>query len=186
MNPSTADLLEAIEAAQGEQVVILPNNKNIVPVAEQVGGHTTKVVRVVPTHGIAEGCAALVAYDPEASADDNVESMVEAAGNVAAGEVTRAVRDSACDLGPIAEGDYLGISNDGILAIDSTVAGAANALLDALITDDHEIVTIIEGEGATAASTRAITQWLEEAHGDLSAEVLHGGQPLYPYLFGIE
>jgi DAK2 domain fusion protein YloV len=186
MNPSTAQLLEAVESAPADEVVILPNNKNIVPVAEQVGGHTTKVVRVVPTHGIAEGCAALVAYDPEASADDNVESMVEAAGNVAAGEVTRAVRDSACDLGPIAEGDYLGISNDGILAIDSTVAGAANALLDALITDDHEIVTIIEGEGATAASTRAITQWLEEAHGDLSAEVLHGGQPLYPYLFGIE
>jgi DAK2 domain fusion protein YloV len=186
MNPSTAQLLEAVESAPADEVVILPNNKNIIPVAEQVDGQTSKVVRVAPTRGIAEGCAALVAYDPEASADDNVEAMVEAARNVAAGEVTRAVRDSACDLGPIAEGDYLGISNDGILAIDSTIAGAANGLLDALINDDHEIVTIIEGEGATAASTRAITQWLEEAHGDLSAEVLHGGQPLYPYLFGIE
>ena len=120
MNPSTAQLLEAVEAAPADEVVILPNNRNIVPVAEQVADHTTKVVRVVATTGIAEGCAALVAYDPEASADDNVSAMKEAAGNVVAGEVTRAVHDSACDLGPIAEGDFLGISNDGIRSIDST------------------------------------------------------------------
>jgi hypothetical protein len=112
--------------------------------------------------------------------------MVEAAGNVAAGEVTRAVRDSACDLGPIAEGDFLGVSNDGIKAIHATLAGAAIGLLDALVDDDHEIVTIIEGEGATPASTRAITEWLGQAHEALTVEVLHGGQPLYPYLLGIE
>ena len=90
MNPSTAQLIEAVEAAPADEVVILPNNKNIVPVAEQVADHTTKVVRVVATTGIAEGCAALVAYDPEASADDNVSAMKEAAANVVAGEVTRA------------------------------------------------------------------------------------------------
>ncbi len=124
MNPSTAQLLEAVESAPADEVVILPNNKNIVPVAEQVRRSDVEGRSAsCPTGGIAEGCAALVAYDPEASADDNVDSMLEAAGNVAAGEVTRAVRDSACDLGPIAEGDFLGVSNDGIKAIDATLAG---------------------------------------------------------------
>jgi hypothetical protein len=186
MNPSTSQLLDAVESAPADEVVILPNNKNIVPVAEQVRDLTKKVVRVVPTRGIAEGCAALVAYDPEASAEINVASMTDAASNVAAGEVTRAVRDSACDLGPIAEGDFLGVSNDGIKAIDVTLAGAAIGLLEALLEDEHEIVTIIEGDGATPAGTRAITEWLAQEHDDLTAEVLHGGQPLYPYLFGIE
>ncbi|HEX2383081.1 MAG TPA: DAK2 domain-containing protein [Acidimicrobiales bacterium] len=186
MNPSTAQLLDAVESAPAGEVVILPNNKNIVPVADQVQALTSKVVRVVPTSGIAEGCAALVAYDPEASAEVNLVSMVQASSSVVSGEVTRAVRDSACDLGPIAEGNYLGVSNDGIKAIHATLAGAAIGLLEALIEQDHEIVTIIEGDGATQASTRAITEWVAHEHEQLTAEVLHGGQPLYPYLFGIE
>ncbi len=186
MNPSTAQLLEAVESAPAAEVVILPNNKNIIAVAEQVQAHTAKAVRVVPTRGITEGFAALVAYDPEASCDDNAGEMADAAGNVVAGEVTRAVRDSSSDAGPIREGDYLGIARDGIVAVDGTVDGAAVALLAKLVTSEHEIVTIIEGEGATAASTRAVTEWLGEHHPDLTAEVHHGGQPLYPYLFGVE
>ncbi|MCB1017556.1 MAG: hypothetical protein KDB10_20890, partial [Acidimicrobiales bacterium] len=103
-----------------------------------------------------------------------------------AGEVTRAVRDSTCDVGPIAEGDYLGIAREGIRAVEATVADAATVLLDQLIGDDHEILTIIEGEGATDGTTRQITEWLAEHHPDVEAEVHHGGQPLYPYFFGIE
>ena len=112
--------------------------------------------------------------------------MASLAANVVAGEVTRAVRDSTCELGPIAEGDYLGIARDGIKAVERTAADAACKLLDALVTDEHEIVTIIEGEGATAADTRAVTEWLAEHRPGVSPEVHHGGQPLYPYLFGIE
>ncbi|HEY8525096.1 MAG TPA: DAK2 domain-containing protein [Acidimicrobiales bacterium] len=186
MNPSTADLLEAVERVPADQVVILPNNKNIIPVAEQVDGQTTRSVRVVPTRGIAEGFAALMAYDPEAPVDENAKEMTAQAANVVAGEVTRAVRDSMSPVGPISEGDYLGMTRDGIKAVDETVAGAACALLDALVTDEHEIVTIIEGEGATAADTRAITEWLDEHRPNVAAEVHHGGQPLYPYLLGIE
>src|SRR5581483_6633385 len=186
MNPSTAQLLEAVESAPADQVVILPNNKNIIPVAEQVPSQTNKVVRIVPTRGIAEGCAALVAYDPEATADENFDAMRLAAEQVVAGEVTRAVRDSACELGAIAEGDYIGISNDGILSIDVTLVDATTKLIEALIAPGHEIVTLIEGDGATAASTRSITEWLGEHHPDLTVEVLHGGQPLYPYLVGVE
>jgi DAK2 domain fusion protein YloV len=186
MNPSTAELLEVVERVPAREVVILPNNKNIVPVAEQVDAHTEKAVRVVPTRGIAEGFAALMAYDPEATVDENTKAMIDAAANVVAAEVTRAVRDSTCEVGPIATGDYLGISRDGIKAVEATLGAAAVALLDAVIDDRHEIVTIIEGEGATAGDTRQITEWLTEQRPGAAAEVHHGGQPLYPYLFGIE
>jgi hypothetical protein len=186
MNPSTAELLAAVEAVPAEQVVILPNNKNIIPVAEQVDAHTVRTVRVVPTRGIAEGFAALMSYDPEAPADENAKEMTALAASVVAGQVTRAVRDSTCEAGPIAEGDFLGIARDGIKAVEPEVAAAACRLLDALVTDDHEIVTIIEGEGSSPADTRAITEWLDEHRPEVSAEVHHGGQPLYPYLFGIE
>jgi DAK2 domain fusion protein YloV len=186
MNPSTADLLAAVEACPADRVVILPNNKNIIPVAEQVGANTAKVVRVVPTRGVSEGFAALLAYDPEADADTNASLMLQAASNVVAGEVTRAVRDSSADAGRIREGDWLGISRSGIEVIDADLAGACCGLLDRLIADGHEILTVIEGEGAGVATTRRICDWLEEHHPDVEAEVHHGGQPLYPYLFGIE
>ena len=186
MNPSTADLLAAVEAVPAEQVVILPNNKNIIPVAEQVDGHTDRTVHVVATRGIAEAFAALMGYDPEAPADDNAKEMTALSASVLAGEITQAVRDSTSDVGPIKEGDYLGIAREGIKAVESTVAEAATRLLDLLVTDDHEIVTVIEGEGATPADTRAITEWLGEHRPGVSPEVHHGGQPLYPYLLGVE
>ena len=186
MNPSTAELLAAVEAVPADQVVILPNNKNIIPVAEQVGAHTTRTVKVVPTRGVAEGFAALMGYDPEAPVDENAKEMASLSSSVVAGEVTRAVRDSTCTVGPIAEGDFLGIARDGIRAVEPTVAAAAVRLLDELVTDEHEILTVIEGEGATAGDTRAITEWLGEHRPGVTPEVHHGGQPLYPYLFGVE
>jgi len=186
MNPSTAQLLEAVEAVPAPEVVVLPNNKNIIAVAEQVDALTDKVVRVLPTRSITEGFAALLAYDPEATAEDNVEAMREHAEAVVHGEVTRAVRSSTSDAGPIAEGDWLGIARDGIRAVAPELGEAACALLDQLVTDDHELVTIIEGDGASPGCTRHVTAWLEEHRPGVEAEVLHGGQPLYPYLFGIE
>jgi hypothetical protein len=187
MNPSTADLLEAIEAAPGEQVVVLPNNKNIVPVALQAAQEASKPVRVIPTKGIQEGFAALMEYDPEGDADDNVGLMSESAKRIVAGEVTRAVRASVCDAGPIAEGDFIGISRDRIEVVAPDLAGAATDLLEHLIdADHHEIVTVFAGEGANPADTRRITEWLDAEHPDVSTEVHQGGQPLYPYLFSIE
>ena len=186
MNPSTAQLLEIVEAVPADEVVILPNNKNIIAVARQVDAETDKTVRVVPTRGAAEGFAALLAYDPQATADSNAEAMGEAAASVIAGEITQAVRESSSDAGPIREGDYLGISNDGIKSVASSVAEVAVGLLDVLVGEEHEIVTIIEGEGATVGDTRHIQQWLEDNRPDVETEVHHGGQPLYPYYFGIE
>jgi dihydroxyacetone kinase-like predicted kinase len=186
MNPSTAALLEAVEASPADRVVILPNNKNIIPVAEQVDGLTAKAVRVVPTHGIAEGFAALLEYDPEAGVDDNAARMLEASMRVTAGEVTRAVRSSTWPAGPIAEGDYLGLSRSGIEVVSPVLADAVTGLLSKLVSDEHEIVTIIEGEGSNPATTRQATEWLAEHRPGIAAEVHHGGQPLYPYLLSIE
>jgi uncharacterized protein len=187
MNPSTADLLEAVEAANADQVVILPNNKNIVPVAEQAASQSSKPVRVIPTRGIQEGFAALLEFDPEGDADSNVALMSQSSSRVVAGEVTRAVRPSAWDRGPIAEGDYLGLSRSGIEVVARDLAEAATGLLEVLLDPDyHEVVTFITGEGSGTADTRRITEWLSEHHPGAQAEVLHGGQPLYPYLFSIE
>jgi DAK2 domain fusion protein YloV len=186
MNPSTQQLLEAVEAAPAPEVVILPNNKNIIPVAEQVDALTDKTVRVVKTRGVTEGFAALLAYDPDAGLGPNADGMQAAADNVVAGEVTRAVRASSFDGGPIAEGDWLGIARDGIRVVEQSLPNAVTSLLDELVDDDHEIVTLIEGEGSGAAATRTVTEWLSEHRPEVAVEVHHGGQPLYPYLIGIE
>jgi len=186
MNPSTAQLLEAVESAPADDVVLLPNNKNIIPVAEQVDAMTTKNVRVVPTRGVAEGFASLLAYDPGSDAVTNSAEMGEAAARVVAGEVTRAVRDSSSDAGRIAEGDWLGIARDGIVSIAPDLAAAADRLLEHLVDERHEIVTIIEGEGASPVVTRHLEVWVHDNRPGCEVEVHHGGQPLYPYLFGIE
>ncbi len=186
MNPSTQQLLDAVEAVRADHVVILPNNKNIIAVAEKVDELTVKTVRVVPTRSVTEGFAALLAYDPEAVADSNHEAMADMAASVVAAEVTQAVRESSSEVGPIAEGDYLGIGPGGIVAVEGSVVDAACEVLAALVTSDHEIITVIEGEDASTGDTRKITEWLAEHHPDVEAEVHHGGQPLYPYLFGIE
>ncbi|CAA9250899.1 MAG: Dihydroxyacetone kinase-like protein, phosphatase domain / Dihydroxyacetone kinase-like protein, kinase domain [uncultured Acidimicrobiales bacterium] len=186
MNPSTAQLLEAVAATGASEVVLLPNNKNIIPVAEQVDALTDVTVRVVPTRGIAEGFAALLSYDPDAPATDNAKEMAGAAEAVLAGEVTRAVRESSCEVGPIAAGDWLGIARSGIVAVEPSLAGATTGLLDALVDESHEMVTIIEGEGSSPADTRRITEWVAEHRPGVEVEVHHGGQPLYPYLLGVE
>jgi len=187
LNPSTAELLSAVEAVNAQQVVVLPNNKNIIPVAEQLALLTTKTVVVVPTTSMAAALAALVLYDPEADAASNGEEMAGAARSVATGEVTRAVRSTKTDAGPVNEGDWIGIvRGDGIVAISGTLDGATVALLDNLVVGTAEIVTVIEGTEASGGHTDVILAWLDEHRPDVQVEVHRGGQPLYPYLFGVE
>jgi len=186
MNPSTAELVEAVQAVRSDEVIILPNNANIRPVAQRVHDLTDKSVWVVPTDTVVEGFAALLAYDPEARGEVNARAMEASARKVVPAEVTRAVRDADSRVGPIAAGDWLGLSRRGIEVVDDSLAGAACALLEALVTEDHDLVTIIEGEGSGAADTRRITEWIRDRRPDVEIEVHHGGQPLYPYLFSIE
>ncbi len=187
MNPSTAQLLDAVEACPAESVVILPNNKNIIAVAEQVGALTSKNVKVIGTRGVTEGLAAAMQYDPQGELAANAVSMQAGATAVVSGEVTVAVRDSTSDAGPIFEGDHLGLTRTGgIVVVQRELADACTGLLSAIVEDGHEIVTLIEGEGASAGTTRVITEWLADHRPEVVTEVHHGGQPLYPYLFGVE
>jgi len=186
MNPSTADLVNAVEATGSSQVIILPNNKNVRLVAEQVARLVDETVRVVPTDSIVEGFAALLAYDPDASAESNVESMQTSACSVVAGEVTQAVRGATTDAGEVHEGDWMGLGASGVLSVAESIAAASNQLLERLVRPEHELLTIIEGDGSSPANTRRVTDFLAEEFPQLSVEVHHGGQPLYPYYFGLE
>ncbi|MFP5318033.1 MAG: DAK2 domain-containing protein [Acidimicrobiia bacterium] len=186
MNPSTAELLAAIDAARSDEVVVLPNNKNVIGVAERAAEMASKPVRVVPTTSLAEGFAALMGYDPDEAAEPNVKAMAEAAHDVAWGEVTWSVRDSATAAGPVKEGDHLGLLGHDIVAADPDLAGCACALLDRLVTADHELVTVCEGEAARPEATERIKEWLAGHRPDVAVEVHRGDQPLSAYLFSAE
>jgi len=147
---------------------------------------TTLRVGVVPTRSVVEGISSLMAFSVDATAADNVAQMAEAAAAVTAAEVTQAVRDATSPAGPISTGDWLGIGPDGIMAVESDAAAAAAALLDAIVEPDHELLTVIVGADADAATTDAIAAHVSECHPDVEVEVSDGGQPLYPYYFGLE
>ena len=187
LNPSTAELLDAVEHMNSQQVIILPNNKNIIPVANQVNALTKKEVRVVPTCSMPEALAALVSYDPEADVDSNCEAMSDAAKSVATGEVTQAVRDTNTDAGAVKNGDWIGlVRGDGVVAIGNTMVVAATQLLDQLLSGSGELLTVITGNLATARATEEIIAHMADKHPDVEVEVHAGGQPLYPFLFGVE
>jgi DAK2 domain fusion protein YloV len=186
MNPSTAELVEAVRATGSRQVVILPNNRNIRAVAEQVDSLTDVDVRVVATDSIVEGFAALLSYDPDAGVQENVKAMSDSAQHVVAGEVTRAVRDTQTDVGDVKVGDWIGLGAGGVLAIASSIEDVNAALLNQLVNDSHELLTVIEGDGSSSEVTVALTRHVTANFPQLGVEVHHGGQPLYPYLFGVE
>lgn len=186
MNPSTAEVLAAVAAAPSQQVVVLPNNSNIVPAARQVDAHSDKEVKVVPTTSVPAGLAALIGFDPGASADANAASMSHAADAVLAGEVTQAVRDTSGSVGNVAAGEWIGLDDGGISAVGDSAAAAAIGLLAHMLRPAHEIVTLIEGSGAQAAETAEVAEWLAEHWPDVEVERHVGGQDHYPYLFGIE
>ena len=186
MNPSTADLLKAVEATASEHVIILPNNSNIVAVAEQVDSQTSKTVRVVGTHTVTEGFASLLGYDPEATSDKNQTGMVQASQMVESGEITTAVRESTSEIGEIKKGDFLGLQKGKVTVIAETIVEAAKNLLNEMIDDEHEIVTLVAGEDSNEKETDQIVAWVSAEHEELEVEVHEGGQPLYHYYIGIE
>ena len=186
MNPSTADLLKAVEATASEHVIILPNNSNIVAVAEQVDSQTSKTVRVVGTHTVTEGFASLLGYDPEATSEKNQTGMFQASQMVESGEITTAVRESKSEIGEIKKGDFLGLQKGKVTVIAETIVGAAKNLLNEMIDDEHEIVTLVAGEDSNEKETDQIVAWVNAEYEELEVEVHEGGQPLYHYYIGIE
>jgi len=186
MNPSTEELLAAVEDVPAVEVIVLPNNKNIVPVAKQLDALTDKRVVCVATRSVPEGLAAMVSYLPTGKAIDEVATAMESAmGDVASGEVTRAVRDSSTPAGQVRSGDWMGLVDSEVAVIESELDEALTGLLAKLAAGDREIVTIITGADADQAVTEAARAWLEEEY-DLEVEVVAGTQPLYPYLLSVE
>ncbi|MDQ1433949.1 MAG: fatty acid kinase [Actinomycetota bacterium] len=186
MNPSTAQILEAVDLCRAESVIVLPNNKNIVAVARQVDTLSDKQIAVIATHSVPEALAALVEYDPNASVDDNAAAMQDALGRVRTGEVTQAVRDAAVDGKQVRSGEWIALARDGVVGSASSPADAVCKLLDVLVDDDSEIVTVLIGCDAAAKDTERIREHIEYTFPNLEVEFHDGGQPLYPYLVGVE
>ena len=182
MNPSTADLLYAIEATDADEVVLLPNNKNIVPVARQAAELASKPVRVVPTRGMVAGLAAMLVYDADAPADANAKAMEGAAAQVVSGQVTWAVRDS----GSINEGDWLGLAGEEIVDVHADLTTCATRLLDRLVADGHELVTVFVGASTSDDATAEVERWLAANRPGVCVEVQRWRVPLSAYLFSIE
>ena len=185
MNPSTAELLEAVNSLPTGDVVILPNNSNIIGAAEQLDSVTERNVGVVPTTSVLEGIASLMAFTPDAGSNSNSRAMTSAAEETTTGEVTQAVRDSASPAGRIKTGDWLGVGPDGIAVVADNATAAVTELLATLITGEHELLTIITGADATETATQAIAEYLREHYHGLEVELQDGGQPLYPYYVGL-
>ncbi len=186
MNPSTRELLEAVERVPAATVVLLPNNKNIIPVAGQVDALTTKRVFLVPTRSVPQGLAALVHYLPGADAEELVAGMEAAAGGVTSGAVTRAVRDAEVEVGSIRAGEWLGLAEDDIVVVAAELGDALRLLLESVVAEDAELVTVFSGAGAETAATEAALDWLRQERAHVSVDVTPGDQPLYPYLVAVE
>lgn len=186
MNPSTAQILEAVELCRAESVIVLPNNKNIVAVAKQVDVLSEKQVAVIATHSVPEALAALVEYDPNAAIAVNATSMQDALSRVRTGEVTQAVRTASVDGTEVREGDWIALARDGVIGAAGSPADAVCKLLDVLVDDDSEIVTVLVGCDAPAKDTERIREHIEYTFPNLEVEFHDGGQPLYPYLVGVE
>ncbi|MBM37337.1 MAG: hypothetical protein CL460_09215 [Acidimicrobiaceae bacterium] len=186
MNPSTSELLDAVERAPGDEVVILPNNSNIVAVAQAVDAETEKIVVVIPTTSIPEGFASLLGYDPQTTAAQNSQTMLDVARGVKVGEVTQAIRPTSTAVGEVATGDWIGLDRNGIGSIGATLVQAATALLEQLVDERDEILSVIVGDEASDADTRSVTEWVRENRPGVETEVHHGGQSHYPFFFGVE
>ncbi|KXH79944.1 DAK2 domain-containing protein [Sporosarcina sp. HYO08] len=186
MNPSTEDIVEAIQAIGAERVIILPNNKNIVMAAEQAAEVIGIEAAVVPTKSVPEGLAAILAFNPEAAVEKNAESMKFAASQVKTGQITTAVRDTAIDDVTIKKDDYMGIAGSKIVVSNPSLEKTAKDLLANLVDEDDEIVTIIYGEGVTEEEATTIAVYIEERYEEMEVELYNGKQPLYPYIISVE
>lgn len=187
MNPSTKDLLDAAGKVNADAVIILPNNSNIIMVAQSACELAAIPCGVVPTKSVPQAFAALFAVDQEASLDDNVEEMTEAARAVKTGEITTAIKDSKdAHDNPIREGDVIGIADGSIEAVGSSVEDVAMKLLAVMETDEADTLTLLAGADYDDAALDALVEAIEEVYDDVEIDAHRGGQPLYPLILSVE
>jgi DAK2 domain fusion protein YloV len=184
MNPSTADLVAAIEAAPTPEVVVLPNNANVIMSAEQAADHASKTVRVVPTRSLQTGLSALVAFDPAQTADANAEAMAEAVAAVATGAVTIASRDVQLNGVSVQKGKWLGLAEGEPVAGGETFDEVVRVVLERLLAEPRGLLTLLTGEDPPPLEH--VLSQLEAEHPELELDVHQGGQPNYPLLLSAE
>lgn len=186
MNPSTEDIVKAVQEVGAEKVLILPNNKNIIMAAEQAAEVLEIEAAVVPTKTIPQGLTAMLSFNPEASVEQNKEAMTSAIADVKTGQITFAVRDTSIDGIEIHTGDFMAMAEGKIVKATPSIADAAEFLIDQIIDEDSEIVTVIYGEDATQEQVDAAVAYIESKNDEVEVEVHNGKQPLYPFIFSVE
>ena len=187
MNPSTEDMLNAIDQVNAEHIFILPNNKNIILAANQAQTLTEdKDIIVVPSKTVPQGITAIINYMPDADAQTNLEAMIEGIGNVKTGQVTYAVRDTHIDDKEIHEGDIMGIGDSGILAVGQSVEGTTKEMLAQLVDEDTELISLYYGQDVQEESAENFAQEIEDLYPDVDVDVHSGGQPIYYYVLSVE
>ena len=187
MNPSTEDMLNAIEKVNADTIFILPNNKNIIMAANQAQAMTEdKKIIVIPTKTVPQGITAVINYVPDMSPEENAENMAREIGNVKTGQVTYAVRDTMIDDKEIKQGDYMGIGDAGILSVGSEVDDTAYDMIREMMEEDLELISLYYGADVTEEKAQALKARIEEAYPDSDIELQYGGQPIYYYIVSIE
>mgnify|MGYP003054995612 CR=1 FL=1 len=187
MNPSTEDMLTAIDQVNADHIFILPNNKNIVMAANQARDLTEdKDIIVIPTKTVPQGITAVLNYNAEEDVDTNEETMLEAIKCVKTGQVTYAVRDTHIDDKEIHEGDIMGIGDAGILAVGKSVDGTTKDMLAQLVNDDSELISLYYGEEVSEEEAEKLTAEIEELYPDMDVDAHMGGQPIYYYVLAVE
>lgn len=187
MNPSTDDMLTAIDEVNADHIFILPNNKNIILAANQAQSLTKdKDIIVIPTKTVPQGITAVISYMPEADVDANLEAMQEAVKNVKTGQVTYAVRDTKIDDKVIHEGDIMGIGDQGILSVGQSVEETAKDMISQLVDEDSELISLYYGQDINEEDAAAFAQSVEELYPDIDVDVHMGGQPIYYYVLSVE
>lgn len=186
MNPSTEDILKAIKEVNADQVIVLPNNKNIFMAADQAAEVADIPVAVVPSKTVSQGMTAMLAFNGDQSLEDNKAAMTEMLESVVSGQITNAIRDTTIDGVEIHEGDYLGMIDGKIALSEADRYEATLDTLNKMISDEIEIITIIVGEEGTKAEAEKLSEAIEASHPDLEVEIHEGKQPVYPYLLSAE
>lgn len=187
MNPSTADILDAVEKVNAKTIFILPNNKNIILAANQAAELSTeKDLLVIPTKTIPQGITAVINYVPELSVEENEQTMLDEIKNVKTGQVTYAVRDTVIDDKEIKKDDFMGIGDKGILCVGTDMDEVVKNMIEELVDEDSELISIYYGCDIAEEKATALSKFVSEKYADCDVELQYGGQPIYYYTISIE
>lgn len=186
MNPSIDDILKAIDEVDAEEIFILPNNSNIILSARQAAEMSNRKIHVIPSKSIPQGLAAMIAYNPDVDVDTNIKNMIEALDTVITGQVTYAIRDSNFDGMTINKDDIIGICDGKILVVDNDISDATKKLIDKMLDDNADIITLYYGADVSEKDAQSIAEYISEKYLDIDVEIYPGKQPLYYYIISVE